>query len=328
MIKEINQNPERYSKKGDRYQISATSSIKPLDLPIGDLPTGLLPVLKADGIIINVGEYKLVSQATLDIIKESNNPHYDIRKNGEVKGKAIGQTIPSITLNVDKLISAGGERDILNRVAGVTDVNYIHEGNLIENTTLTQNLVDQINYTLNKDIDRPMDEYLLAELILSDAKYYDITGLTIATSQSDTNIFDYTKLQSFLTGIKERMKALTKDFHTIRDIHYKGEIPNEWPAYLVRKMATAEDMQEEGDFDIVTKTSELVSVEKNPTQQLQEQQTAAIKELETTIEQNAAIQAQQLSGAQAADSRTQQYIQQQLIATQAQLQNIQKSLQK
>jgi 5-bromo-4-chloroindolyl phosphate hydrolysis protein len=61
---------------------------------------------------------------------------------------------------------------------------------------------------------------------------------------------------------------------------------------------------------------------------LQEQQTAAIKELETTIEQNAAIQAQQLSGAQDADSRTQQYIQQQLDATRAQLQTLQKSLQK
>jgi hypothetical protein len=124
------------------------------------------------------------------------------------------------------------------------------------------------------------------------------------------------------------MKALNKDFNLIKDIHFKGMIPNTVNTYTISKRAMTEDEQEDGDFNIVYKTSELASVEKTPTQQLQEQQAAAIKELETTIEQNAAIQAQQLSGAQAADSRTQQYIQQQLIATQAQLQNIQKSLQK
>lgn len=335
MIKEITQNPERYSKKVDRYQITASPNIKPLDLPIGDLPEGLLPVLEVDGIIVNVGEYKLISQTTLDIINESNNPHYDIRKNGEIKGKAIGQTIPSITLNVENLISVGEERDKLNRIGGVTDVNYVYEGALIENTILTQNLVDQINYTLNKDIDRPMDEYSLAELILSDAKYYDITGLTIATSQTDTQIFDYTKLQTFLAGVKERVKALNKDFHTIRDIHYNGDIPNEWPTYIVRKMATAEDVQEEGDFDIVTKTSELVSVEKTPAQKLQEEQQAAAERLQTQLQQSITAQQQALQDAQAADSRTQQYIQQQLEATKGQLRTtigelntIQKSIEK
>lgn len=326
MIKQINQNPERYSKKVDKYQISATSSIKPLDLPIGDLPEGLLPVLKVDGIIVNVGEYKLVSQATLDIINESNNPHYDIRNNGVVKTSSnktgsIGQTIPSITLNVENLTSVGVDRDRMNRVGGVTDVNYVYEGALIENTTLTQNLVDQINYTLNTDVDRPMDEYSLAELRLSDAKYYDITGLSIATSQIDTKIFDYTKLEKFLTGVKERVKALNKDFNIIKDIHFKGEIPNEWPTYVVKKMATAEDMQEEGDFDITYKTSELVSVEKTPAQKLQEEQQAAAERLQTQLQQSITAQQQALQDAQAADSRTQQYIQQQLDNTRGQLQN-------
>jgi hypothetical protein len=341
MIKEINQNPERYSTKLDRYQISATSSIKPLDLPFGDLPEGLMPVLEVDGIIVNVNEYKLVSQKTLDLIKESNNPHYDIKMNGEVKTTSnkigtIGQTIPSITLNVDNLISVGTNRDILNRVAGVTDVNYVYEGSVvIEGTLLTQNLIDQINYTLNKDIDRPEDEYTLAELKLSDIKNYDITGLTLATAQTDDTIFNNDKLKEFLIGIKERIKALNLDFNIIKDIHYKGVIPPDFPTYVVKKMATAEDLQEDGDFDIVTKTSELISVEKTPAQKLQEEQQLAAKKLQTQLEESISTQQQALAGAQAADNRTQQYIQQQLEATRNQLastsaalQSVQKSLQK
>lgn len=332
MIKEINQNPERYSKKVDRYQISATSSIKPLDLPFGTLPEDLLPVLEVDGIIVNVNEYKLVSQRTLDLIKESNNPHYDIRNNGVVKttsnkSGSIGQTIPSITLNVNNLISVGRSRDILNRIGGVTEVNYVYDGEVIMDTTLTQNLVDQINYTLNKDIDRPEDEYSLAELKLSDAKYYDITGLKVTTAQSDEKIFDYTKLAEFLKGVKERVKALNKDFNIIKGIHYKGEIPSNFPTYVVKKMATAEDVQEEGDFDIVTKTSELVSVEKSITQQLQEEQQLAAQQLKEEFEKSISAQEQAFIGAQAADSRTQQYIQQQLETTRNQLNTIQQSLQ-
>lgn len=330
MIKQINQNSERYFTKSDRYQISATSSIKPLDLPFGEMPEeDMLPVLAVDGIIVKAGEHKLISQATLDSIKESNNPHYDIKKNGEVKGQPIGQTIPTITINIDNLISVSKERDILNRIGGVTDVSYVYEGDVITGTNLSQALVDQINYTLTQDINRPLDTYTLAELELSDESNYDITGLKIVTSQDiETTIFNFDKLAEFLKGIKERMKALNKDLNLIKDIHFKGMIPNDVANYTITKRATSEDEQEDNDFNIVYKTSELVSVEKTPTQQLQEQQTEAIKELETTIEQNAAIQAQQLSGAQAADSRTQQYIQQQLDATRTQLQTLQKSLQK
>lgn len=331
MIKKpINQNEERYITKSDRYQISATSSIKPLDLPFGEMPENLLPVLTVDGIIVNVGEYKLISQATLDSIKESNNPHYDIKDNGEVKGRKIGQTIPSITLNTDKLLSVIKERDILNTVAGVTDVNYVIEGaEVVEGTGIPLNLVQQINYTLNQDVDRPMDTYTIAELNLSEEKNYDITSLNIVTSQNvETNIFDYDKLNEFLVGIKERMKALTGDFNTIKDIHFKGEIPNGSPTYSITKKASSEDLQEDGDFMITYKTSELVSVEKTPTQQLEEQQQASANQLSKQIQEAITAQQAAFNSAQSADSRTQQFIQQQLDATRAQLAQVQQSLKK
>jgi hypothetical protein len=329
MIKKpINQNEERYITKSDRYQISATSSIKPLDLPFGEMPENLFPVLEVDGIIVNVGEYKLVSQATLDSIKESNNPHYDIKDNGEVKGKKIGQTIPSITLNMDKLLSVIKERDIQNRIAGVVDVEYVTEGDIVGETNIPLNLVQQINYTLNSDIDRPMDTYTLAELQLSDESNYDLTGIEIVTRQSNEQIFDNTKLEIFLTDIKKRMQALGKDFDTIKDIHYSGLIPNDVDTFSITKMATSEDVQEADDFQIVYKSSKLVSVEKTPAQILKEEQIAAANQLSTQLQQAVTAQQQALAGAQSADSRTQQYIQQQLDATRAQLAQVQKSLQK
>jgi hypothetical protein len=184
------------------------------------------------------------------------------------------------------------ERDVLNRVAGVTEVDYVYEGEVITDTNLSQALVDQINYTLTQDINRPLDRYTLAELELSDESNYDITGLKVVTSQDiETNIFDFAKLTEFLKGVKERMKALNKDFNLIKDIHFKGMIPTGVANYTITKRATSEDVQEDGDFNIVYKTSELASVEKNPTQQLQEQQAAAVTELETKIAENAAIQA-------------------------------------
>lgn len=329
MIKKpINQNEERYITKSDRYQISATSSIKPLDLPFGKMPENLFPVLEVDGIIVNVGEYKLVSQTTLDTIKESNNPHYDIKDNGEVKGKKIGQTIPSITIDMDKLSSVIKERDIQNRIAGVTDVEYVTEGTLIEETLIPLNLIQQINYTLNQDVDRPMDTYTLAELQLSDESNYDLTSIKIVTRQSDKEIFDNTKLEVFLADIKTRMQALGKDFDTIKDIHYSGLIPNDVDTFSITKMATAEDVQEADDFQIVYKSSKLVSVEKTPAQILKEEQVAAANQLSTQLQQAVTAQQQALAGAQSADSRTQQYIQQQLDATRAQLAQVQKSLQK
>jgi hypothetical protein len=72
----------------------------------------------------------------------------------------------------------------------------------------------------------------------------------------------------------------------------------------------------------------LVSVEKTTTQKLQEEQQLAAKELKEEFERNISLQEQALAGAQAADSRTQQYIQQQLETTKTQLATIQKSLQK
>lgn len=253
----VTQNPDRYTKEGAQWKISASPNIKPIYLPKGVNPSELLPLLTVDGIIVEVGEYKLISQATLDYIKEYNNPHYDIVQNGEVMGKPIGKTIRTIKVNLDSLSTSANERDILNRNAGVASVEYIYESNPIPNTDLSQNLVDQINYTLNPNYNRPKDTYNLAELQLGPADAYDIRPFNALNAQDlENNIFSYGKLEDYLNTVKEKQINLQRDFSLLKEVFWEGKLPTELTTYKITKMATAEDKLEEGDIQIVYKNSQ------------------------------------------------------------------------
>ena len=106
-ITKQNQNPERYSKQGNKWQISALpkpptqkeiSQIKPIMFEAGLPLDEIKAVLDIDGILIKVGTQYLCSKNTLKVIKESNNPHYDVVANGSIPVKTkqvtIGNTIP------------------------------------------------------------------------------------------------------------------------------------------------------------------------------------------------------------------------------------------
>jgi hypothetical protein len=256
-MKTISQNADRYSKVGTSWVISASPDIKPINLPIGVNPTDLLPILEVDGIIVEVGEYKLISQKTLNLIKDSNNPHYDLNKNGEVKGVPIGQTIPHIKINTDTLHKSADERTILNRNAGVSHVDYIYDGNYVGGTTLSQNLVSQINYTLNPDINRPKDTYIITDLQLSPDDAYTVTTANALDSQDlVNNIFSYSKLSDYLNLIKEKQILLQKDFNTIKEVFYEGKIPPGLTTQTFNKMATAEDEYTPGDVQIIYKSAQ------------------------------------------------------------------------
>jgi hypothetical protein len=101
-MKLISQNPERYSKQGSNWVISAAKAVTPITLPIGVPLQNLKPLIEANGIIVKVGEMYLCSLTTLNLIKQSNNPHYDIVQNGTLKVKdkdvVIGKTIKIIEL--------------------------------------------------------------------------------------------------------------------------------------------------------------------------------------------------------------------------------------
>jgi hypothetical protein len=255
-MKLISQNPERYSKVGSSWVISANADspnkgVTPLTLPIGVQQSNLKPLILADGIIVKLGDDYLCSLSTLNLIKESNNPHYDIVQNGSVKVKdkevMIGKTIKIIELNVASLSGIIASRDVSNTNAGVTGVVYGPETQLLEG--IPQGLIDQINYTLDKVSERPKDEYSIFDFYsLVDyvnnekASHYKITPLLVKTQQEDT-IFDPTKLRDYLIEVGNKLKLLENDFNLIQDIFYDAKLPNTPISYT-------EKMQADVDNDI------------------------------------------------------------------------------
>ena len=233
-MKTISQNPERYSKQGSNWVISASKAVTPITLPIGVPLQNLKPLILANGIIVKVGESYLCSLTTLNLIKQSNNPHYDIVQNGTLKVKdkdvVIGKTIKIIELNLTNLTTIMDERDTLNKNAGVVDVVYGPETELVDG--VPKGILDQINYTLNETSPRPLDEYSIYDFytmvdfnINPSANHYKITPLLVQTQQADT-IFEPAKLREYLTEVGDKLKLLEKDFDLIQDIFYEARIPN------------------------------------------------------------------------------------------------------
>ena len=247
-MKTISQNPDRYSKVGSNWVISASKAITPITLPIGVPLTNLKPLIKADGIIVKVGEDYLCSLATLNLIKDSNNPHYDIVQNGMVMVKdkevIVGKTIKIIELNVDSLNTIMASRDILNTNAGAIDVLYGPETKLVDG--IPQGIIDQINYTLDKDSERPKDEYSIYDFYSMvdfknnpKAAHYKITPLLVQTQQEET-IFDPKKLREYLIEVGDKLKLLENDFNLIQDIFYEAKLPNNPITYTETQQASAD----------------------------------------------------------------------------------------
>ena len=245
-MKLISQNPERYSKQGSSWVISADKAITPIKLPIGVPLSNLKPLILADGIIIKVGDVYLCSLITLNLIKQSNNPHYDIVQNGVVKVKdkqvIVGKTVKIIELNVDNLTTIMASRDEANTNAGVTDVVYGPETKLVDG--IPKGLIDQINYTLDKESERPSDEYSIFDFYSmvdwnnnTKAEHYKITPLLVQTQQADT-IFEPAKLREYLTEVGDKLKLLENDFNLIQDIFYEAKLPNNPNTYTETKQAS------------------------------------------------------------------------------------------
>lgn len=224
----ITQNPQRYTQRDNEWVISASPNVRPLTISKGIALDGLKPLLEVDGVIVKADEWYLCSQATLNALRDSNNPHYAIEANGpiSVKGKSvtIGKTIRMLEIDVDKLKSEAESLDFQNRKAAVSYVDYIFEGDTQDG--IPTNLIRQINYTLNSDIGRPADKFGLHSLQLGDDEtVYSITKLNTETKQSDGTL-DKTKLETFLKNLQNRLVVLRNDFNMIKDVFYNGTFPD------------------------------------------------------------------------------------------------------
>jgi hypothetical protein len=225
-MKTISQNPDRYSKVGNNWVISASKDIKPIQLPIGVPLKNLKPFIKADGVVVKVNEDYLCSTATLSEIKNSMNPHYDIVENGTIKVKdkviTIGKTIKIIELDISRLKSIGDLQDTKGVKAGVSSVDYIYEGDKTDG--VSNNLITQINYTLTQDSARGIDKYNLYFLKLAPDEAYSINALE-TVKQPENELLDMAKLKVFSEGVRSRLVLLREDFNMIKKMFFEGLIP-------------------------------------------------------------------------------------------------------
>ena len=328
--KTISQNADRYSKQGSSWVISASNDITPIYLPIGIPLSNLKPLIQADGIIVKVGEDYLCSLNTLNLINDSNNPHYDIIQNGTIMVKdkevGIGSTIKIIELDISRLETIGNLQDTKGIKAGVSSVEYIYEGTKTDG--VSDNLITQINYTLNQDSIRGLDTYTLYQLKLAPPEAYSLDALNVVL-QPPNELLDMPKLKVFIEGVKERLILLRSDFNMIKKLFFEGQIPvNMGKVEITANSLSDPNQQLLGAMDyhqvIYKEVGELQSV--RDTQQTQR----AIKSEVTKTQQELAQQAsqfnQELQVAQQANSQTQAGIIQQLQATQTQLAETQKKL--
>jgi hypothetical protein len=328
-IKLINQNPDRYINEGAQWKISASKDIKPIYLPIGIPLTNLKPVIKGNGIVVKIGGDYLCSPQTLNDIKDSNNPHYDIVENGKLKVKdkevIMGKTIKIIELDITKLQSLIDSRDFQNKQAGVVDVSYINDvdNGVVEG--IPKKLIDQINYTLDSSSQRPSDKFEAIDYFKMVDKgvspHYTVIPIRTITDQQET-IFDPSKLQSFIVELDAQLKLLKGDFNKLKETFFNGVIPTPNTYGLIIKDLIAEsDVDDDTDAHSVKKTvsSDLVSIEPNPINTIKTQVEKTKQDLEVDIaetnegvkrrieEQRVTIE-QRIQQGQTSDAQNQNYL--------------------
>lgn len=316
--KPINQNPDRYKVRKPQWVVSAGKGIKPLTFRFGEPLQDLKPVIEADGVIIDTGEFLLCSKGTVEVIEEMKNPHYDVSVNGQIKVKdksvKLGNTIPIIKIDLAKLPTIGVGRELSNKKAGVSSVTYTYEGEM--NMGVPQGIIDQLNYTLVEGIDRPGDTYSYWNWIKDSDTKYSIKQLTVDNVQEDGK-FDQKKLTTFLKGVGDRLTLLRSDFKSIKRTFFYGEVPSAGGIDLILiKNATAKP---EDDFIVhqyVEKETTTIGVQQSATQTAASSSVAKVDEAKRTlsdkIDRTSTTFQQRLEEEQAKDTFEQQQIRQDL----------------
>lgn len=225
----LEQNPERYSKRGNDYFISAGEGIEPLKITGLDGDIRLEPLLPADisGIIIHLKGWNryLTSPTLYNNLAESIriNPHWNWKEHSNVLGAVMGRTIPIIPIDIDSVIRIISEQSSRTPNAGVKAIEWG------VSPTDINGIIKQIAWTLSQSAVKPADTYSIYDLNI-DADY------TISTSAAE---------------IQSRIAALTRDFNRIKDLFYFGKVDS---SAATRFTTTASSEEERQDIQVVTKT--------------------------------------------------------------------------
>lgn len=266
------QNSSRYIPTGGGWNVSAQAEYAkqfpdfkravPL-LPISKGP-GLqpapLPLLEADDVIVMLDGQPLASSKTIAKMAEDerdNNLHSSPVPRGDtVNGAEMGGTMATFTVSTKGFVEAGNNRDVKNKKAGVVSVDYLYEGS--QTSGVPNNLLNQINFTLVKDKPRPADTFEVYDLKLSGD--YNIQALVTATMQGD-DYLDRQKLETFVTEVGSRIRALRDDFNGIKATFFNGNTPPNNGSTTYTQVASADEP--DPTHQVVTKEYELVGLTYN-----------------------------------------------------------------
>lgn len=222
----VTTNPNRYGIAGGEWSITAKGvganpKIVPLRFRFGTRPE-LIPLLRVNGIAVEVEGRYLVSPQTLADIRNSRNPHYDIVQNGTLLKTAMGKSVPVIRLDVEKLRQSGVKRDVENAKAGVRSVDYIYETPTVYG--IPEGIINQINATLDPNTERPADSFQVWNMKLKGD--YSTNKLKTYPLTTDGKL-DKPKVKILNDLIFGRMNNFHADVNMIKGLYFKGLLPVE-----------------------------------------------------------------------------------------------------
>jgi hypothetical protein len=270
---ELTQSPERYSYKEDRWLISATGSIPPVEILEdinADTEIRLEPGLKVPGVIVHVAGTKLywASEELITTLERDfeTNPHYTYLRrtasgasavSGSISGSVIGGTVPIITVASEQLETAIKTAKLRGKNAGVKSVEWPiaeavdGEGTLVEKY---QGLLDQINWTLSPFAAKPKDTYRIWDLGLSGDYSIEIERYTVDEANPTAG------LEARLVQVSNRVAALRRDFKAITDEFHFGNIPIGATTTIYSVVASADSSEEDLDIQVISKPSQFVGL--------------------------------------------------------------------
>jgi hypothetical protein len=191
-------------------------------------------------------------------------------------------------------------------------------------------LIEQINYTLDKESIRPSDKFEVVDYVKMVDKgvspHYTVIPIRTITDQEKT-IFDPLKLQTFLIELDKQLDLLRKDFNRIKGTFFDGTIPTPNLYGIIQKDLIAESDSDEDQHSVkTTESSQLVSVETNPINLVKTDLENAKTELDKGLsdverkarEDKANIETQIRQG-QTTDAQNQNYLARKVVELQEQI---------
>jgi hypothetical protein len=223
--------PERYSSKSNDYwEMKAPGSTRAIRFNFGERPANMLPVLSVDGIVVKIDfadeggvrfdDWYLISQKTLDAVRNTSNPHYDMAQNGELFGIPLGETVPIIVIDTKAILSLMKQTEPAVKSAAIKDVIHVIEDNDLS-MTIPKSLINQINWTLSTGGSRPAAEWEQYDLNLTGN--YAIKQTVVESRQEDGK-FNLDKMRRFLTATKDIQRGLSEDLNRIKRAFYTSNV--------------------------------------------------------------------------------------------------------